>query len=84
MPLGSTEKKKKEKQKIIFAYIDCEFRKFGVDTNGSFGFQWMDSEGKTPLIVACMNPQLINVAKTLIELGANVNAYRPGNVLWHL
>lgn len=40
--------------------------------------QWMDREGKTPLIVACMNPELCNVAKTLIELGANVNAYRPG------
>lgn len=40
--------------------------------------QWMDREGKTPLIVACMNPELYNVAKTLIELGANVNAYRPG------
>lgn len=25
-----------------------------------------------------MNPELISVAKTLIELGANVNAYRPG------
>jgi ankyrin repeat protein len=40
--------------------------------------QWIDREGKTPLIVACMNPELHNVAKTLIELGANVNAYRPG------
>lgn len=40
--------------------------------------QWIDKEGKTPLILACMNPELINVAKTLIELGANVNAYRPG------
>ncbi|XP_019259349.1 PREDICTED: putative E3 ubiquitin-protein ligase XBAT34 isoform X2 [Nicotiana attenuata] len=40
--------------------------------------EWMDKEGKTPLIVACMNPELYNVAKTLIELGANVNAYRPG------
>jgi ankyrin repeat protein len=40
--------------------------------------QWIDREGKTPLIVACMNPELYNVAKTLIELGANVNAYRPG------
>jgi ankyrin repeat protein len=38
----------------------------------------MDKEGKTPLIVACMNPELYNVAKTLIELGANINAYRPG------
>ncbi|KAK2982984.1 hypothetical protein RJ640_013921 [Escallonia rubra] len=42
------------------------------------GLEWFDSEGKTPLIVACMNPELYNVAKTLIELGANVNAYRPG------
>ncbi|XP_020204281.1 putative E3 ubiquitin-protein ligase XBAT35 [Cajanus cajan] len=42
------------------------------------GLEWRDKEAKTPLIVACMNPQLYNVAKTLIELGANVNAYRPG------
>ncbi|XP_019432759.1 PREDICTED: putative E3 ubiquitin-protein ligase XBAT34 isoform X2 [Lupinus angustifolius] len=42
------------------------------------GLEWMDREGKTPLIVACMNPELYNVAKTLIELGANINAYRPG------
>nr|XP_023879139.1 putative E3 ubiquitin-protein ligase XBAT34 isoform X2 [Quercus suber]XP_023879140.1 putative E3 ubiquitin-protein ligase XBAT34 isoform X2 [Quercus suber] len=40
--------------------------------------EWVDREGKTPLIVACMKPELYNVAKTLIELGANVNAYRPG------
>lgn len=43
-----------------------------------FFMQWLDREAKTPLIVACMNPELHNVAKTLIELGANVNAYRPG------
>uniref|UniRef100_A0A5B6ZCZ5 Putative E3 ubiquitin-protein ligase XBAT34 isoform X2 n=1 Tax=Davidia involucrata TaxID=16924 RepID=A0A5B6ZCZ5_DAVIN len=42
------------------------------------GLEWIDREGKTPLIVACMNPELYNVAKTLIELGANVNVYRPG------
>ncbi|KAK9931161.1 hypothetical protein M0R45_018453 [Rubus argutus] len=42
------------------------------------GLEWIDREGKTPLIVACMNPGLSNVAKTLIELGANVNGYRPG------
>lgn len=39
----------------------------------------MDKDGKTPLIVASMNPELQIVAKTLIELGANVNAYRPGS-----
>ncbi|XP_073137325.1 putative E3 ubiquitin-protein ligase XBAT35 [Henckelia pumila] len=42
------------------------------------GLEWSDSEGKTPLILACVNPELYNVAKTLIELGANVNAYRAG------
>ncbi|KAJ6431302.1 hypothetical protein OIU84_018734 [Salix udensis] len=42
------------------------------------GLEWIDKEGKTPLIVACLNPQSSDVAKTLIELGANVNAYRPG------
>lgn len=40
--------------------------------------QWIDKEGKTPLMVACMRPDLLNVARVLIELGANVNAYRPG------
>ncbi|KAA8548818.1 hypothetical protein F0562_000502 [Nyssa sinensis] len=42
------------------------------------GLEWVDKELKTPLIVACMNPELNHVAKTLIELGANLNAYRPG------
>ncbi|KAK8565285.1 hypothetical protein V6N13_020406 [Hibiscus sabdariffa] len=37
-----------------------------------------EMERKTPLIVACMNP---DVAKTLIERDANVNAYRPANFL---
>lgn len=45
--------------------------------------QWFDSEAKTPLIVACMDSNLIMVAQTLIDLGANVNAYRPGNSTNH-
>ncbi|XP_058094560.1 putative E3 ubiquitin-protein ligase XBAT35 isoform X2 [Magnolia sinica] len=47
------------------------------------GLEWLDREGKTPLIVACTKPDLFDVAKTLIELGANVNAYRPGTPLHH-
>ncbi|XP_077252125.1 putative E3 ubiquitin-protein ligase XBOS34 [Tasmannia lanceolata] len=43
------------------------------------GLEWIDKEGKTPLIVACMMPNGFLIAKTLIELGANVNAYRPGS-----
>ncbi|XWS31420.1 hypothetical protein CRYUN_Cryun23aG0073900 [Craigia yunnanensis] len=35
--------------------------------------RWKDSP-----VVACMNPELIEVAKALIEVDANVNAYRPG------
>ncbi|KAF8394276.1 hypothetical protein HHK36_020483 [Tetracentron sinense] len=42
------------------------------------GLEWTDKEGKSPLIVACMHPELFHVAKTLIELGANVDAYRRG------
>ncbi|CAL9756551.1 unnamed protein product [Musa acuminata subsp. burmannicoides] len=42
------------------------------------GLEWMDKEGKTPLIVACLRHDLLPVAKILIELGANVNVYRPG------
>ncbi|XP_004240501.1 putative E3 ubiquitin-protein ligase XBAT35 isoform X1 [Solanum lycopersicum] len=46
--------------------------------NDGADVEWIDDEGKTPLIVACMKPNGLNVAKTLLELGANVNAYRPG------
>ncbi|WOL04282.1 putative E3 ubiquitin-protein ligase XBOS34 [Canna indica] len=42
------------------------------------GLEWMDKEGKTPLILACLRHDLLPVASTLIEMGANVNAYRPG------
>ncbi|XP_039067852.1 putative E3 ubiquitin-protein ligase XBAT34 [Hibiscus syriacus] len=42
------------------------------------GLEWIDKEGRTPLILACLNPTLFDVAKILIELGANINAYRPG------
>ncbi|XP_073526244.1 uncharacterized protein [Phyllobates terribilis] len=38
----------------------------------------VNREGITPLIAACMNPELYGVAKTLIELGANVNSFCPG------
>ncbi|KAL0795392.1 hypothetical protein Bca101_066769 [Brassica carinata] len=42
--------------------------------------EWMDRKGRTPLIMACIY-ELYFVAKTLIELGANVNAYCPANPL---
>lgn len=44
--------------------------------------QWVDKEGKTPLIVACLRHDLVAVVNALIELGANVNAYRPGETFF--
>ncbi|KAH7662697.1 putative E3 ubiquitin ligase protein [Dioscorea alata] len=43
------------------------------------GLEWVDKERRTPLILACMRSDLLPAAKVLIELGANVNAYRPGS-----
>ncbi|KAL0920260.1 hypothetical protein M5K25_009381 [Dendrobium thyrsiflorum] len=43
------------------------------------GLEWVDKEGKTPLILACMRSDLLKAAKVLIEMGANVNVYRPGS-----
>lgn len=40
--------------------------------------QWMDKEGNTPLSLACKKSKLYDVAQTLIQLGANVNAHPPG------
>lgn len=41
--------------------------------------EWKDKEGKTPLIVAAKDSRLYGVAKILIELGANVNAFSRGH-----
>jgi hypothetical protein len=42
------------------------------------GLEGVDKLGRTPLILACTNDDLYDVAKTLLELGSNVNAYRSG------
>ncbi|KAH6809024.1 hypothetical protein C2S51_026807 [Perilla frutescens var. frutescens] len=70
---------KQSKDELLYQQANCgniEGIK-ALRTDGA-GLEWIDKEGKTPLIAACMTPELYNVAKTLIELGANVNAYRPG------
>ncbi|PIN08401.1 putative E3 ubiquitin ligase [Handroanthus impetiginosus] len=67
------------KDELLFQQVDRgDIERIKALRSQGAGLEWIDHEGKTPLIVACMNPQLYNVAKTLIELGANVNAYRPG------
>ncbi|CAH2079191.1 unnamed protein product [Thlaspi arvense] len=42
------------------------------------GLEWVDTEGRTPLILACTKSDLYDAAKTLVDLGSNVNAYRSG------
>uniref|UniRef100_A0A1J3DF44 Putative E3 ubiquitin-protein ligase XBAT34 n=1 Tax=Noccaea caerulescens TaxID=107243 RepID=A0A1J3DF44_NOCCA len=43
------------------------------------GLECVDKEGRTPLILACTQSKLYDVAETLVELGSNVNAYRSGS-----
>ncbi|KAG6727016.1 hypothetical protein I3843_02G096600 [Carya illinoinensis] len=70
---------KQSKDELLYQQVSCGNAE-GVKAlcREGAGLEWIDWKGKTPLIVACLNPELHNVAKTLIELGANVNAYRPG------
>ncbi|KAJ4805678.1 RING/U-box superfamily protein [Rhynchospora pubera] len=46
--------------------------------NQGAGLEWVDKDRRTPLILACSWSDLRDVAEVLIELGADVNAYRPG------
>lgn len=41
--------------------------------------EWVDKEGRTPLVLACTRGELLDMATTLLNLGANINAYRPGS-----
>jgi len=47
-----------------------------LKTHGA-GLEWRDAKGRTPLMYACNHAELYETAKTLLELGANVNAVRP-------
>ncbi|XP_074315813.1 putative E3 ubiquitin-protein ligase XBAT35 [Silene latifolia] len=71
---------KQSKDRLLYQYV----------VNGDIGgiqflskqgasLEWKDKQGKTPLIVAAKDPGLYDVAKTLIELGANVNAFCKGS-----
>ncbi|KAL3507626.1 hypothetical protein ACH5RR_033008 [Cinchona calisaya] len=67
------------REELIYQLVNYESTEWikSLHSDGA-GLEWMNYEGKTPLIAACMNPKLYDVAKTLLELGANINAYRPG------
>eukprot|EP00246_Nothoceros_aenigmaticus_P002899 TRINITY_DN13813_c0_g1_i2.p1 TRINITY_DN13813_c0_g1~~TRINITY_DN13813_c0_g1_i2.p1 ORF type:complete len:565 (-),score=70.18 TRINITY_DN13813_c0_g1_i2:683-2377(-) len=40
--------------------------------------EWVDKEGRTPLILACTRGDLFDMIILLLSLGANANVYRPG------
>lgn len=50
---------------------------FHEETLFPSNLQWRDAKGRTPLMYACNHAELYETAKTLLELGANVNAVRP-------
>ncbi|KAL3684317.1 hypothetical protein R1sor_002339 [Riccia sorocarpa] len=41
--------------------------------------EWVDKEGRTPLILACTRGDLYDMVITLLNEGARLDAYRPGN-----
>ncbi|KAF4361695.1 hypothetical protein F8388_026385 [Cannabis sativa] len=81
MSLNSHALYKQSKDELLYQQVSYGNTK-GINSLSREGarLQWVDRDGKTPLILASMNPELFNVAKTLIELGANVNAYRAGMI----
>ncbi|GJP66045.1 hypothetical protein CLOP_g22928 [Closterium sp. NIES-67] len=42
------------------------------------GLEWQDSHGRTSLIIACSRADMLPVARLLLQLGADVNAYVRG------
>ena len=40
--------------------------------------QWKDDRGRTPLLVACSVPEGYDATVLLLQLGANMRAFRPG------
>jgi hypothetical protein len=41
--------------------------------------EFVDKEGRTPLMIACQRGELFDMVLTLLNLGANVKAYQPGS-----
>ncbi|XP_021768798.1 putative E3 ubiquitin-protein ligase XBAT34 [Chenopodium quinoa] len=66
---------KQSRDKLLYDYvINGDVGGIQFLSKQGAGLEWK-KEGKTPLIVAAKDPGLYDIAKILIELGANVNAY---------
>ncbi|RZC51208.1 hypothetical protein C5167_019638, partial [Papaver somniferum] len=70
--------KQQSKEKLLYQQVRIgNIVKIRALRGKGVGLEWVDKQGDTPLMVACMYPKLIHVARTLIELGADVNAAPP-------
>ncbi|KMT09921.1 hypothetical protein BVRB_5g121380 [Beta vulgaris subsp. vulgaris] len=71
---------KQSREKLIYHYvINGDVGGIEFLSKQGASLEWKDKEGKTPLIVAAKDPGLFEVAKFLVELGANVNAICKGH-----
>ncbi|XP_026453180.1 probable E3 ubiquitin-protein ligase XBOS34 isoform X2 [Papaver somniferum] len=72
--------KQQSKEKLLYQQVRIgNIVKIRALRGKGVGLEWVDKQGDTPLMVACMYPKLIHVARTLIELGADVNAAPPNS-----
>nr|GMC91894.1 putative E3 ubiquitin-protein ligase XBAT35 isoform X1 [Ipomoea batatas] len=68
------------KDELLYRHaVDGNIQAISTLRRDGASLEWVDREGKTPLIATCMSSERFATARTLIELGADVNAYRPGH-----
>nr|GMC97590.1 putative E3 ubiquitin-protein ligase XBAT35 [Ipomoea batatas] len=68
------------KDELLYRHaVDGNIQAISTLRRDGASLEWVDREGKTPLMTACMSSERFAAARTLIELGADVNAYRPGH-----
>nr|GLL26888.1 putative E3 ubiquitin-protein ligase XBAT35 isoform X1 [Ipomoea trifida] len=68
------------KDELLYRHaVDGNIEAISTLRRDGASLEWVDREGKTPLMTACMSSERFATARTLIELGADVNAYRPGH-----
>lgn len=43
--------------------------------------KWTDPKGRTPLLIACSEPEVHHAARVLLQIGVNIIAYKPSIVI---